>query len=183
MEANKLKNSSEIIDLAAYRENWVTRDGRTVTLRSITSEDKRIEKELIEGLSLQSSVYRFFHPIKEASPEMVDKFCDIDYKNEVAVIAEYSINGRHQNVGVVRLYIDPGRQSGEFAILVADGFQDSGLGTKFMETLITIARQKGLKRIYGVVLADNVKMRNLVKEFGFKIGPGSYGEVEVSLEI
>jgi hypothetical protein len=46
--------------------------------------------------------------IKEASEEMVNKFCDIDYHNEIAVIAESDSNGEKRNVGVVRLFIDPG---------------------------------------------------------------------------
>ena len=69
----------------------------------------------------------------------------IDYKNEIAIIAEYNSNGKKRNVGVVGLRIDPSLQTGEFAILVADNFQESGLGTKFMETLIGMGREKGLK--------------------------------------
>jgi len=146
METEKPDNSHDSLDLSTYRENWISRDGKTVILRSITSEDKRIEKELIDGLSLQSSRYRFFHVIKEATAEMVNQFCDIDYKNEVAIIAEYNSNDKKRNVGVVRLFIDPNLQTGEFAILVADNFQDSGLGTKFMETLIEIGREKGIEK-------------------------------------
>jgi acetyltransferase len=179
METEKPDNLHDSHDLSAYRENWTSRDGKTVVLRSITSGDKRIEKELIDGLSLQSSRYRFFHVIKEATEEMVSKFCDIDYKSEIAIIAEYNSNDKKRNVGVVRLFLDPGLQTGEFAILVADNFHDSGLGTKFMETLIDIGRKKGLKSIYGIVLADNNRMLTLVKEFGFSISPNSYGEVKI----
>src|SRR5271157_88899 len=128
MEREKPDNLHDSLDPSTFRENWTSRDGRIVILRSITSEDKRIEKELIDGLSIQSSRYRFFHVIKEATEEMVSKFCDIDYKNEIAIIAEYNSDGKRQNVGVVRLFLDSGLQTGEFAILVADNFQDSSLG-------------------------------------------------------
>jgi len=86
-------------------------------------------------------------------------------------------------LGVVRLFIDPNLQTGEFAILVADNFQDSGLGTKFMETLIEIGREKGLRSIYGIVLADNDKMLTLVKEFDFSIGANSDGEVKITRQL
>jgi acetyltransferase len=183
METKKLDKSAEPLDLSTYREKWTTRDGKTVILRSITSGDKRIEKELIDGLSFQSSRYRFFHAVKVASEEMVDKFVDIDYKNEIAIIAEYNSEGKKRNVGVVRLFIDLNQKKGEFAILVADNFQGSGLGTKFMETLIDLARKTGLKSIYGTVMAENSGMITLAKEFGFSIGPISDGEVSVSLEL
>ena len=183
MKAEIPDNSYNSLHPSTYRENWTSRDGRTVLLRSITSEDKQIEKELIDGLSLKSSRYRFFHVIKEATEEMVNKFCDIDYKNEIAIIAEYNSNDKKRNVGVVRLFIDPNQQTGEFAILVADNFQGSGLGTKFMETLIDIGRKKGLKSIHGIVLSDNYKMLTLVKEYGFTIGPNSDGEIKVTLQL
>ena len=54
--------------------------------------------------------------IKEATEEMVSKFCDIDYENEIAIIAEYNSNGKKRNVGVIRLFIDLNLQTGEFAI-------------------------------------------------------------------
>jgi acetyltransferase len=183
METKNPDNLTLSFDLSHYNEIWTTRDGRKVVLRSITSSDKKIEKELIDGLSSQSSRYRFFHVIKEASEEMVSKFCDIDYKNEIAIIAEYTADARKSNVGVVRLFIDPGQLTGEFAILVADNFQNSGLGTKFMEVLLGIARKEGLKSIYGTVQQDNQRMLALMKEFGFSIGNNADGEVKINRKI
>jgi acetyltransferase len=183
METKTTDKIPDLLDLSTYRENWTSRDGKSVILRSITSKDKRIEKELIDGLSLQSARYRFFHVIKEATEEMVDKFCDIDYTNEVAIIAEYNATVKARNVGVVRLFIDPNLQTGEFAILVADNFQGSGLGTKFMLTLIDIAQKKSLRSIYGIVLAENSGMLTLAKEFGFSIGAVSDGEVKITRQL
>lgn len=183
MEITKSNNLLDSPDFSAFSESWTSRDGRIVLLRSITSKDKKIEKELIDGLSVQSSRYRFFHVTKEASEKTVSNFCDIDYKNELAIIAEYNADGRKRNVGVVRLFVDPGLETGEFAILVADDFQGSGLGTKFMYTLIDIGRKKGLKSIYGTVLAENTKMLALMKEFGFSVTDNSEGEVEITLAL
>jgi acetyltransferase len=183
MGPEKLNDLHDSLNLFTYKENWISSDGKTVILRSITSADKRIEKELIDGLSIQSSHYRFFHVLKEATEEMVEKFCDIDYTNEIAIIAEYNSNDRKRNAGVVRLFIDAGRQTGEFAILVADSFQNSGLGTKFLETLIDIGRERGLKSIYGTVLSDNKKMLSLVKNMGFNIGANSDGEIRIDRQL
>lgn len=114
---------------------------------------------------------------------MVNHFCDIDYENEVAIIAECDLDGKKRNVGVVRLYDDPGPHTGEFAILVADNFQSSGLGTKLMETLISVGRERGLKSIYGIVLADNRSMLTLAKESGFSVSENSYGEVRITRQL
>jgi acetyltransferase len=171
------------VDFFSFREEWTSRDGRRLLLRSITSADKRIEKDLIDGLSVESSRYRFFQVIKDATVEMVNKFCDIDYENEIAIIAEYDSDDSRRNVGVVRLFIDPTRQAGEFAVLVADDFHDTGLGTKFMETLIDVGQKNGLKSIYGLVLSDNHKMLNLAKEFGFSVGQSSFGVEKIERQL
>ena len=110
MERIKPDKLYDSLDHSAYKENWTSRDGRAIVLRSMTPKDKRIEKELIDGLSIESSRYRFFHVIKEATEEMVNQFCDIDYKNEIAIIAEYNANDKRRNVGVVRLFVDPSQQ-------------------------------------------------------------------------
>ena len=183
VEPGKIDILPDPPDFSKFRENWTLPDGRKITLRLITSKDKRIEKELIDGLSVKSSRYRFFHVIKDASEEMVNKFCDIDYKNEIAIIAEYDSSDKKQNVGVVRLFIDPGSQTGEFAILVADRFQGSGLGTKFMEILVDLARKRGLKSMYAIVLSENVRMLALLKKMGFSFGENSDGEVNVKLQL
>lgn len=169
--------------LLRYREYWTDRTGRVLLLRPITAQDKQIERELIDGLSPQSSRSRFFRWIKKASETMVDQFCKIDYTSEIAILAVYELNGRIKNVGVVRLYIEPDQQTGEFAVVVADDFQGCGLGKKFMRTLIDVGREKGLKSIYGIVLAGNNRMLNLVKRLGFSIGDSEDGEVTIILKL
>jgi len=138
-----------------------------------------MEKAFIDGLSIESSRYRFFDSIREATPEMLNQFCNIDYEHEIAIIAEYNLNDRKRNVGVGRLIIDPEVKTGEFAIVVADDFQNNGLGKKLLCTLIDIGLEKELKSIYGIVLRDNYKMLGLAKKLGFAIEACSYEEVKV----
>ena len=160
--------------LNKYIQTWTCRDGRHVTLRPIKPDDRLLEKIFIEGLSGESSRYRFFDMVKEASPQMLDQFCDIDYESAIAIMAEYGQDNTRRNVGVVRLVLDLDRQNGEFAIVVADDFQNNGLGEKLMTVLIDIARERRLKSIYGMVLSDNYKMLSLAKKFGFVIGRSTY---------
>ena len=50
MGPEKLNDLHDSLNLFTYKENWISSDGKTVILRSITSADKRIEKEIIDGL-------------------------------------------------------------------------------------------------------------------------------------
>jgi acetyltransferase len=179
MEAKNPADFCDLLNLYNYREEWTGKDGRTVVLRLITHKDKRLEKELVNGLSRDSSRYRFLHVIKEATEEMVDQLCDIDCINEIAIMAEYDSNGKKQSAGAARIFIEPNLQTAEFAMLVADDFQGIGLGTKFMTMLIDIGRKIGLKSIYGTVLKGNDKMLTLAKKFDFVVGDISFGEVRI----
>ena len=165
-----------------YIQPWRCYDGRNVVLRPIRPEDEPLERELIAGLSPESSRFRFFHIIKEITHEMLSRFCNIDYDREMAIIAEYTANGRRRNVGVSRLIVAPG-QTGEFAVVVADDFQNNGLGLKLCDMLIGIGQEKGLKNIYGIVLSGNRKMISLARKLGFTRERLSVGESKIILEL
>jgi len=164
-----------------YIQPWRCRDGRSVLLRPIRPEDEPLERELIAGLSKESSRFRFFYIIKEITHEMLSRFCNIDYDREMAFIAEYTSNGKRRNVG--RLIIEPGRETGEFAIVVADDFQGNGLGLKLLDNLIDVAQDKELRSIYGIVLNDNWQMIGLAKKLGFTTMRLSDEESRVTLEL
>jgi len=166
-----------------YVQPWICTDGRSVLLRPIRPEDELLEKELIESLSEESMRYRFFYIIKELTHEMLTRFCNIDYDREIAITAEYTSNGKKRNVGVGRLIIKPGGETGEFAILVADDFQNNGLGLKLSDMLVEIAVHKGLKSIYGVVLNNNIRMISLAKRLGFTIERLSVEESRITMKL
>jgi acetyltransferase len=165
-----------------YIQPWLCRDGRSVLLRPIRPEDEPLEHELIAGLSPESSRFRFFYIIKDISHEMLSRFCNIDYSREIAIIAESNSGGKRRNVGVGRLVIQPGTQIGEFATLVADDFQEVGLGHKLTDMLIGIAQEKGLQNLYGVILKDNAKMVGLARSLGFTIEAVDADEYRASIE-
>jgi hypothetical protein len=52
-----------------------------------------------------------------------------------------------------------------------------------MDHTIEIARDKGIKKIFGIVLKDNLPMINLMNEKKFKFSNGDPGEYIVEYEI
>lgn len=166
-----------------YVQPWRCRDGRPVLLRPIRPEDEPLERDLIAGLSPESSRYRFFYIIKDITHDMLSRFCNIDYGREIAIIAEYTAAEKPRNVGVGRLIMEPGTDTGEFATLVADDFQDVGLGHKLTDVLIGIAQERGLKSMYGVILKDNTRMMGLARALGFKLETLSADEVRATLDL
>ncbi|MBN2238362.1 MAG: bifunctional acetate--CoA ligase family protein/GNAT family N-acetyltransferase [Dehalococcoidales bacterium] len=166
-----------------YIQPWICNDGREVILRPIRPEDEDLEKELIANLSPESSRYRFFQVIKDISHDMLSRFCNIDYDREMAIIAEYSQNGKRRNVGVGRLIMEFGGDTAEFAVLVADDFQGRGLGIKLLDVIIGIAQEKGLKSLYGIAINDNWRIIGLTRKMGFTNKKISEDETLMTLEL
>ena len=84
-------------------------------------------------------------------------------------------------LGVVRIYADPDRVSGEFAILVRSDLHGHGLGTALTYRIIEVARWRGLSRLVGSVLRDNGRMPRLVRELGFVAEEAREDEVTMVL--
>jgi len=166
-----------------YIQYWRCHDGRRVLLRPVRPEDEKLNREMLEGLSDETLRFRFFYVLKEITHEMLTQMCNIDYDREIAIIAEYEPSGKRRNVGIGRLLVEPDGETGEFAVLVADDFQDNGLGLKLTDAIIGIAGDKGLKSIYGILLNDNAKMRGMVERLGFTVERVSASESKLTLEL
>ena len=60
------------------------------------------------------------------------------------------------------------RQAKHFAeVDYADRYQGQGLGRAILSLLIEAARARGIRRLYGLVLADNVRMIALLRRLGY----------------
>lgn len=178
-EAVKIQDPHAHLSILPYPTKYVTpwtlRDGTEVLLRPIRPEDEKLEEELITGLSEESSRFRFFRVIRELSHEDLVRFCNIDYDREIAIIAEVREGDRRREIGVGRLIMEPSRKRGEFAVVVADEYQGKGLGTKLVDMLISIAQEKGLESIYGIISPENRKMVRLCEKLGFTFKPTETG--------
>ena len=151
------------------------RDGRGYTIRPIRAEDGERLQRFVRGLSEQSRYFRFISTLTELTPRMLARYTQIDYDRELALVASIGPGatnaeaGDETIIGVVRYLLNPDRETCEFAIAIADRFHGQGLGTTLMQAIIGAARDKGLKRIEGFVLAINAPMIGLMRALGFRI--------------
>jgi acetyltransferase len=151
-----------------YETSWKMRDGRSVLLRPIKPEDEPLWLEMFQNFSEQSIRYRFFQIIKDTPHEVRVRYSNIDYDREIAIVAELK-EERRQILGVVRLIIEPDGKKGEIAFIVADPWQGLGLGTKMVDHMIEICKDKGLETVYAFMLPDNHRAIRLLKKMGFTI--------------
>ncbi len=158
-----------------------TRDGIAYRIRPIRAEDAEREREFIVSLSDESRHNRFMCALREPSEAMIDRFVHVDHERTMALVAVLGDAGHERIVGVAR-YAVTGDAAGEceFAVTVADEWQGRGIGTTLARALFEHAKARGLRRLYGTILASNARMQDLARYLGLKIRsmPGSPGVLE-----
>ncbi|MCL4430495.1 MAG: acetate--CoA ligase family protein, partial [Chloroflexi bacterium] len=125
-----------------YEILWLLKNGQEVLLRPIKPEDEPMWLEMFQSLSEESIRYRFFQMLKDTPHEVRVRYCNIDYDREIAIVAETVENGKRKILGVTRLSIESDQKSGEIAFLVSDYWQGLGLGTKMVDYVLDIAKEK-----------------------------------------
>jgi len=113
---------------------------------------------------------------------MLIRFTQIDYDREIALIAEIKEKGEKKMIGVVRIISDPYNETAEFSVVIGDPWQGQGLGNKFTDTILDIARARGTKKVWAKFLRDNEVMADIFKRRGFRIfGKGKTAFAELDL--
>ena len=145
-------------------------DGTDIVIRPIRPEDAEIEQQFIRELSSKAKYFRFMSSLQELTPDMLVRFTQIDYHNEMALIAvKHSDSGEEEELGVARYVTNLDKKGCEFALVVSDQWQRKGIAHHLMAKLMEIARDRGLERMEGEVLKNNFKMLDLIKSLNFQI--------------
>jgi acetyltransferase len=141
------------------------RGGERVLIRLVRPEDKALYSDFIADVGPEDLRLRFFGDIAELTAEELDKLTHLDYRHETAFIALDEESGHM--LGLVRLKDELDETTSEFAILVRSRLKGHGLGWLLMRRVIDYAKEKGLRRVYGDVLAENTTMLQMCAELGF----------------
>jgi acetyltransferase len=148
---------------------WELPDGTVVETRPIRPEDAEMEQQFVKNLSERSRYFRFMNSVRELTPAMLMRFTQIDYDREMAFVAVRSESGKEEEIAVARYVTNPDGSSCEFALVVADAWQSKGLGRRLLQTLVEVARSRGLEVMVGHILAANQPMLALCAKLGFRI--------------
>jgi acetyltransferase len=170
-----------------YISTWKAADNMEFTLRPIRPEDEPLVIEFNHQLSDRSVYMRYFLPLKlnfRVSHERLITKVFIDYSREIALAAEYADEqGVKHIAGIARLVREHSGNGAEVAFIVADKYQNRGLGSHFLECLITIARAEGISRLDGAVLSENVNMKDVLLRAGFQFGTPEDGAITAHLDL
>jgi acetyltransferase len=156
-----------------YCSQWSLDETTPVTIRPIRPEDEALLVEFHQELSDRSVMFRYFHPIhlsQRIAHERLIRVCFNDYDRELALVAEgRREDGKRFILGVARLSKQPGGNDAEYAIVIADAWQNRGLGTQLLKLLVQVARDEKLSSLHGMIMSQNVEMQHVAEKLGFKL--------------
>jgi acetyltransferase len=168
-----------------YVSTWKSNEGQQFTIRPIRPDDESLMVDFHHQLSEMSVYMRYFLPLKldfRVSHERLFTKCFIDYDREIALVAEYQEDGQRRIAAIARLIRKHSDNMAEVAFLVADKFQNRGLGTLLLDRMIDIARKEGISGLEGATLSENYGMKDVFVRAGFKFAPPEDGVVTASLQ-
>jgi len=167
-----------------FEAHMKTRCGMRLFMRPIKPEDAPLLVELMQDMSTRSIYYRFCRPMTSLPPRMLALFTQIDYDLDMALVALDDEEEEDTLLGVGRLIRYPGGTKAEFAVMVGDPWQGKGIGAALMKHLIAIAAQRGIEKLWGLVMAENTQMLALGKKLGFSLHrlPDA-GQYELELDL
>ena len=130
-----------------------------VRIRPIRPSDEQALREGFQRLSFETIRQRFFAPVRELTEEMARHLANVDQVTRGAVVAETESSGL---IGVARY--EPSDEPGvvEVAVVVADEWQNIGIGRQLFKAILEAAKANGIDQFRADVLADNYRMLHLL---------------------
>jgi acetyltransferase len=166
-----------------YEILWKLKNGKEILLRSIKPEDEPLWLEMFQSFSEEAIRYRFFQMLKDTPHEVRVRYCNIDYDREIAIVAEITEGNRKKLIGATRVSFELAKKSGEIAFITRENWQCLGLGTKMVDYVLDIAKERGLESVYAIMLQDNYRALSLTKKMGFDLNYFDDGTVKCTLNL
>ena len=161
-----------------YSTDVVLRDGTTLRIRPVRPDDDNGLLELFRRMSEQSLYYRFMS-VPRLDLQQIAKLSQVDYDQQFVMVGECgaplaAVAGYYRN--------DRDGSRAEVAFAIPDALQGRGIGTRMLERLAEIARERGLRAFDAYVLGENRRMMDVFLESGFEVSQVlEHGVFHVSL--
>ena len=161
------------LDPGSLAESWHLAGGNAIDLRAITPGDRiALREDLFLKLGAESLRNRFFCTRLDLTDDELTRFCRVDFYRHVAIVAETRSGDCRRLVGVGRFARTSAAAAwAEIAITVQDDYQGRGIGGLLLRRLVGCARELGIERLEGSMLAQNFRMEKLMR--GLRLPCGS----------
>lgn len=160
--------SLTVAQAAAYprelEREVMLRDGARLRIRPIRPDDEPRLIRLYDRLSEYTAYQRFFTILRRLPPDWARFFANVDYRQRLALVGEVDAGGQPELVAVGR-YEAEATDAPEVAFVVQDAWQGKGIGAILLRDLLQAGVARGYRRYRAYVLAENLRMLDLLARF------------------
>ncbi len=147
----------------------LTKTGKSICIRPLKPSDEGLIEELFKSLSPRSIFFRFLRYWKSVPPEVIAYFTKIDCELNVAMVALEKREPQDLILGLCGILRKPGSARGEFAVVVRDEWQGIGVGAELAAASLPVARDLGMKELWGIISPENTTMIAMANKLGFTV--------------
>lgn len=140
-----------------------------VVIRPVRLADESALQSLLYRLSEESTHMRF-HGHKKSHPRN-EVAAQVNADPELCRVFVAELEGSESGdiIGLARYDLDRATRVGEVGLLVADTYQNRGLGTAMFSRLVAAARSAGLSGLSADVLPGNGRMLSVFNKSGLRV--------------
>jgi acetyl coenzyme A synthetase (ADP forming)-like protein len=163
-----------------YSADVVLRDGSTIHLRPIRTDDDARLLDMLHRMSAEALYYRFMS-VPKLDHAKIQELVRTDSERQRVLVGECA----GMIVGTAGYYVNARTpERAEVAFAVADAWRGRGVGTRLLECLAEIARPAGIRIFDAYVLGENHRMIEVFRESGFAVTRElDHGVFHVSLQL
>jgi acetyltransferase len=147
------------------------KNGSEVLIRKAGPEDFRMLFSMFRSLSDDTMFRRFLRSQKALTEASAHEMLQLDDRNVTSLIAVVRKDHAELAVGEARYVTNSSGELAEAAIVIADEWQNLGLGTALFVDLLKEAKRGGLSKIIAYFDVENSSVIHLGQKFGFKLAP------------
>jgi len=147
------------------------RDGSIVHIRPIDSADTPRELAFLSRLSPEDRAHRFLGLMKDVTEGVARELTQVDPTSEVVLIAVANDGDDDFEIGAARYQANLDGAGCDCAVAVDPAWQKRGVGALLMMHLISVARTRGVRRMYSVDAARCAGAHLLAERLGFHSRP------------
>lgn len=132
--------------LAELRVRW------EICIRPMNPDDEERQFDFIRDMGSMDHYLRYFSQKHRYSYKEIQKFVNINYDHDFALVAECCATD--ELLGVAQYY-DVGDGGVEMAIIVGSRMKGTGLASVLLDQLCVICREHGKLKVFASFLAEN----------------------------
>jgi acyl-CoA hydrolase/GNAT superfamily N-acetyltransferase len=140
-----------------------------VTFRPAKPVDERRIQEHFYGLATEDVHSRFFHNKRNFARSEAETVSQVDYVNNLTVVAVVGEFGFGQVVGIGEYLLDPATNMAEIAFSVSTSWQGKGLGRLLQEKVAQGARDNGIAGLMAYTTPENHGMVHLFQCLPYRV--------------